>query len=155
MAVRFAAGLGYFAICAGMLTAMTDVGFGRMYLAVLGAGAACAALVLCWMTLWALRKDSRPGQFTIGSLFFLTALLAILLAGARWVSLHLDPRIQSAISATPARVALVAGVSLLPLVVAVPFLAWMSEAVIWFGVWLLRQPAVRERMGWRRKGGPE
>jgi hypothetical protein len=116
------------------------------YLAVL-AGAALATVVgLTWLTLWARRKDSRMGQFQIGSLFFLTALLAMLLGTARWTIGRMGTE-RYPLGDAFALLAVVTCVWLFLAAISLPFVMGMAESVVWAGVWSLRQPIVRRAIG--------
>jgi uncharacterized membrane protein YidH (DUF202 family) len=101
-------------------------------------------LALAWLTLWGERRDSRLGQFGVGSLLFLAVYIAMYCGVVRWVwtteseRAGSDPQDYVALGAIAA-VCLVVGL------VGIPFLVRMTEALLWGAVWLLNHPWVRSR----------
>ncbi|HVW36897.1 MAG TPA: hypothetical protein VHB99_06315, partial [Pirellulales bacterium] len=111
---------------------------------------------------WAQRQNSLPGQFTIGSLLFATCFAAIFFAAVRWLGSNLafiPPRSSPSGSVYFG----VAFSSLLIVVISIPIVLGMLDALLRMASWLLRQPAVRpwvrfvlrgvRRVGNRDSGG--
>lgn len=111
----------------------------------------CAGLVLWWMTLWASRRESRLGQFGIGSLLFVTLFVAMFLGFVRW--LVSEGKAYGTVAAGEEDMAF--------LIIAPAFLIWsgvslgilpgMVEAVLWGAVWFLKRPVVRRWFRRKRK----
>jgi hypothetical protein len=142
MWLRFAAGLIYFALVAALLAGATDTSFLSVYPVLLAGVAAATAIGLLWLTLWARRHDSRPGQFQVGSLFFLTLEAGLLFAAIRWTAarfaqLHLRRSEQDF------GFAFAAAFWLLVMPIGILVAIFMAEATIWAGVWLLKRPFAR------------
>jgi hypothetical protein len=143
---RFLGGLCYLAFVAFVLSAVTTVAFGPMFLAVLAGAAFCTGLALFWMTRWAMREDGRPRQFSLGSLFFLTTFVAIYLAAVRWLVVNLRWPSSSGPPAADEQSRLFIGVGigcLFLAAISIPIVLGMAEALVWFGVWLVRRPVLR------------
>lgn len=107
----------------------------------------CSGLLLWWMTLWASRRESRLGQFGVGSLLFAAVFVALFLGFVRWIVMA--PLPAGTVLTNPGELfCVVALVVLFWLVVSLRILAGLTEAVLWGAVWVLNRPGVRR---WRRR----
>ncbi|MBN2581304.1 MAG: hypothetical protein JXB10_20150 [Pirellulales bacterium] len=68
--------MAYFALIAALLGG-DGISFFLILFGLVCSVAFCGGILLWWMTLWASRKESRLGQFTVGSLLFATFFLAL------------------------------------------------------------------------------
>jgi hypothetical protein len=144
----FFAGLGYLAVVALAVTAMTEAPYLLVFPGLVAGALFCGNLVLLWMTLWARRKDSRLGQFTIGSMLFLMTFTAFFFGFVRWLTTRALQRWPSPNATEPFVV--IAIMCLVLTFVSVPFVVGMTDAVLWAAVWCIRRPRVRR---WLRKEG--
>jgi len=126
----------YLAGFAAVLSAATDVHFVQMFAAVAAMAIACCGLSLTWLVLWARRLDSRLGQFTVGSLLFLTLLVSLALSFVSWVASHLDRQIAVA---SGERFAVAAVISAGFAVPAIPLLVRATESVVWLAALAVRR----------------
>jgi uncharacterized membrane protein len=133
---RLLVGLGWLAIVASVVSAATAIPFPRVFAVILAYALICSGLGLAWLTLWAERKDSRLGQFTIGSLLFLTVFVAIFFGGVRWIVALSPFRDKFGSILLPSLVAVVCSVS--------PVLG-MTEALLWLAVWCIKRRPPRRR----------
>jgi hypothetical protein len=147
------AGSAYLAGTAAIIGGVTGNPFGLMLLAVVSVAAVSVFLILLWMTLWARRKESRLGQFTVGSLLFLMALVSLYFACSSWVATEM-----LSVRAVQSRAeGMLAGcvICLVLTLLAVPLLARTSESVIWLAVLVLRSRPLQDWLNARRRrGGP-
>ncbi len=139
---RVAAGLAYFAIVATFLALATNVNYFWVYSALLAGVAVATAIGLVWLTLWARRHDSRPGQFQIGSLFFLTLEAGLLFAAIRWTAGRFA---HANLPATEQEIGFAFAIAfwLLAMPIGIFAAIFMAEGTIWTGVWLLKQPLAK------------
>ncbi len=141
-------GVGYLAMLAGVIGEVTDSPFLLVFAAVAFGAVSLCALTLVWITLWALRDNSRLGQFGIASILFLTVFVAVFFGVIRWLVdnsgfLSEDRQgIQTFAS--------VGVVCLLVAVLAIPFLLLMTESLLWASVWLVRRDWIRRWLSRRR-----
>jgi hypothetical protein len=89
LALRFAAGLAWLAMLAAIFSSMTNSSFFLMFAALVTGAVFTAGLAVVWLARWAVRENARPGQFSIGSLLFLTVFVAIYFGAVRWLASHL------------------------------------------------------------------
>lgn len=132
----FLAGLLWTAAVAACLSLGTQCPFPFAFVTVLGGFLVCGGLGLWWLTLWARQKNGRLGQFGIGSLLFLTLFAAIFLGTVRWIvvqALHQSPRADSA-----GLFCIVALICLVVVLISIPWVLRMSEALLWAGVWFFK-----------------
>lgn len=141
-------GLLWLALPAAVLHVVTGYPFVFIFVMLFLGSLLCCGLGLWWMTLWALRRDSRVGQFTVGSLLFATLFLAMFLGFVRWVvgAGAAAQGFHGSQDNGPVFLA-VALICLVWCAISVSIVASMTEAVLWGAVWLLKRPAVRR---WRR-----
>jgi hypothetical protein len=134
-------GLAYLALVAAGLSEAIGQPFGVTFLAVFCGAVFTSGLAIWWMTLWARRKEARAGQFTIGSLLFLTAFVAIYFSAISWL-VSLLPR-------GPGRppdgsvfvwAAVTMGVVAL---FSIPFVLFVADGLVWAAVWVVSHPRVR------------
>jgi hypothetical protein len=148
----FLAGLLYLALVAGIFCLITGSPFPLVFAAVVAGSLFCGGLGLAWITLWAVRKDARLGQFTVGSLLFLMVFVAIFFGMVRWLATRIAEQ-----DGAPDDLFMFAWFTVMCLVltgVAIPLVLRMTEAVLWAAVWLVRRPAVRHWLAARRKARP-
>ncbi len=150
---RFFAGLSYLALISWVLCAVTERHFLTVFAAVVFGSLFCSGLALAWMTLWAVRKDSRLGQFGLGSLFFLTAFVALYCAAVRWVVIEIESNSTLPVRRDELFLPVAIG-GLLASIVAVPLVAGMTESLLWFAVWTVRRPLIRRLLIKRRRRDP-
>jgi hypothetical protein len=148
----FLVGLAYLAALSLAIVALTGTAFWIVFPAVVAGAAAASGLALAWATLWALRDDGRLGQFTVGSLLFLTVFVSGYFALVRWLAIAARQNLKLDIPDAPA-FATFGVASLLPILIGIPLMVRMAESVVWFGVWLVRRPAVRDWLRRRRDSG--
>ncbi len=99
-------------------------------------------LGLIWFTRWAMRKDSRFGQFSISTLLLMLFYAGLYCGIIRWLTLNSS---FGETSGTPDNFMAfwrVATVFTVFSVVAIPFVINMTESLLWFAVWLQRRPAI-------------
>lgn len=124
-----------------------------VFFAVLAGAAFSTTLAIAWLTCWAVREDSRPGQFGLGSLFFLTTLAAVYFGLVRWLVVHS----RYPIARGPGQVwqeYLVVGILCAVLsLLGVPFLLMMAESLVWVAVAIVRRPWVQRWLKRRRSDG--
>lgn len=107
----------------------------------------CSGLVLWWMTLWASRRESRLGQFGVGSLLFAALFVAMFLGFVRWNMIASAP--EGTVFTNPGELfSIIALVLLVWLLLSFRILAGLTEAVLWGAVWVLNRPGFRR---WRRR----
>jgi hypothetical protein len=142
---RFLAGLAWTAAVASIFSLRTRCPFLFAFAAVLGGFFVYGGLGLWWLTLWARQKDARPGQFGIGSLLFLMVFAALFFGTVRWI-VDLGPQ------ANDAEAFCICALACLVLaVISVPFVLFMSEAVICAAVWFIKRPHVGRWIRGRRR----
>ena len=146
---RFLAGLFYLSVVSAILWVATGRPFAVVMAAVVVMALLCSGLALLWLTLWAVRKDSRLGQFGIGSLFFLTALVALYFSAVRWVALEIGENPWQPQPADELFLPVAVG-GLLFACLGVPLMMGMTESLMWFAVWLVRRPTIRRFLARRR-----
>ena len=132
--------VGYLAVAAIPLTALTDIAYTNVLAAMVCLAIVTSSTALTWLILWARRKDSRLGQFTVGSLLFLMLFASLYFSFCRWVAAHiaLGVEMESGDSL------LVAALACLVLaLLAIPFLIWATESVVWLAALAVRTRTVR------------
>ena len=143
---QFLAGMVYWSVTAAMVSEATGQHFGIVLPAVLCGGFFCCGLGLVWITLWAQRKHSRLGQFTVGSLFFLTLFASLFLSFVQWFvaksNLRHGPNAPGFITT--------AIICAFWLLIAFPLHLHMAHGVVLFGVWIVKRPLVRRWLRARR-----
>jgi hypothetical protein len=146
---QFFLGLFYLSVVAGMLSGATRHPFVIVLVAVIGGALSCSILALTWLTLWAVRRDSRIGQYGIGSLLFLTVFVALYFGLVRWTAdaIGQNPHVQVSRGEVLTSVAIVC---LITSILAVPFVLGMTESLVWFAVWVLRRRPIQRLL--RRRG---
>lgn len=142
LAARLVGAVAWLAFIALLAAAGTHTAFAPVFAVVLAGALACGVLALAWLTLWAQRQNSLPGQFTIASLLFATCFAAIFFAAVRWLGSNLafiPPR-----SSPSGSVYLgVAFSSLLIVAISIPIVLGMLDALLRMAIWFMRRPAVR------------
>jgi len=137
--LQLAAGVMYLAFVSGFLSAVTDNPFWAVFVGVVTAAVFYVGLALCWVTLWARREDSKVGQYTIGSFFFLTVFLAGFLSLTRWVATAFAREDLGSTTPTVGQFLAVALVCSVFLTASIPFMLRAAESVIWLSVRFLRR----------------
>lgn len=130
----FLAGLLWFCLLAWPASLLLDIPFWKVLPVLFGGSVAVGGLALWWLALWARRKETRPGQFGVGSLMFLTLFAALYLGAVRGL-LTLAPDAPAGIWVF----LLTALFGLLPVAVSIPFVLMMLDALLWAGVWVVRR----------------
>jgi len=145
---RFLVGLFYLGFVAQILSNAIRQPFWVTFSAVLCGAVFTSGLAIWWLTLWALRKDAQPGQFTIGSLMFLTAFVALYFSAISWlVSLLPLGSASSPRGSVFAWAALAMGVLGL---ISIPFVLFVADGIVWAGVWVVKRLGTRRPTGTRR-----
>ena len=152
--LQFFLGLLYLGVVAGLLSIATWHPFVVVLVAVIGGALSCSILALTWLTLWAVRRDSRIGQYGIGSLLFLTVFVALYFGLVRWTAdaIGQNPHVQVSREEVLTSVALMC---LCASILAVPFVLGMTESLLWFAVWVLRRRPVQRLLRRRGERGKE
>ena len=109
----------------------------------------CSAVALVWLIRAASQKEGRPGQFGIASLLLTTVFLAVYFSIVRWLAVHL--KIAPGGADNAALLIPVAMMALLFVLLSVPFVAYMTESLIWFAVWIVRRRFVQRLVVRRRR----
>ncbi len=139
---RFCGGVAWAALISAMVSAATRTSFWPVFLVALPGMLATAALGLAWLTLWAQRRNSLPGQFTIGSMLFATCFVAIFFAAVRWIGAHVShfhgmhPAEGQVYLPVTIMVALAAAIS-------IPIALGMLDSMLRAAIWSLRKPSAR------------
>jgi hypothetical protein len=145
---RFLVGLFYLGLVAQMLSIAIQQPFWVTLSAVLCGAVFTSGLAIWWLTRWALRKDARPGQFTIGSLMFLTAFVALYFSAiSSLVSLLPLGSARPPQGSVFAWAGLAMGVLAL---VSIPFVLFVADGIVWAGVWVVKRLRPRHPAGTRR-----
>lgn len=142
LAARVVGAVAWLAFVAALAAASTQAAFAPVFAVVMAGALACGVLTLAWLTLWAQRQNSLPGQFTIGSLLFATCFAAIFFAAVRWLGSNLafvPPRSSPSGSVYFG----VAFSCLLIVAISIPIVLGMLDALLRIAIWFIRQPAVR------------
>ncbi|HEV7225285.1 MAG TPA: hypothetical protein VGN42_21445 [Pirellulales bacterium] len=140
--LRFFGGIAWFGFLAWLVSISTRTPFRAAFVVVSGGGILTACLALAWLTLWAQRRNSVAGQFTIGSVLFATCFAAIFCAAVRWIGVQLDrgPRLPSGGGWLFLPVAFAVSIAA---VISIPIVFGMLNSMLRFGIWSLRRPALR------------
>lgn len=140
--LRFCGGIVWLAFLASLVSTYTQTPLGPVFVVVSGGTTLTACLALAWLTLWAGRRNSLPGQFTVGSLLFATCFAAIFFAAVRWIGAALKRAhdFPSGGGWLFLPVALAVSVAV---VFSIPIVFGMLNSMLRFGIWSMRQPAVR------------
>lgn len=127
---------------AAIVSAATRTRFWPVFSVVSGGTMLTGCLALAWLTLWAGRRNSLPGQFTIGSLLFATGFTAIFFAAVRWIGVALEHAhdLRSGGGWLFLPVAFAVSVAV---VLSVPIVFGMLNSMLRAGIWSMCQPAVR------------
>jgi len=150
--LNVAASLVYFASLAWGLSMITQTPFVWVLPGLFGVVFLYGVLTLVWLTTWAHHEDGRLGQFRIGSLFFLTAFVAIFFSVVRWMTVRIctlreiSPGSDDALAMFAAIAIGTLGVAL----TTVKPVLFVIDALLHVGNWLIRRPAVRARLRKRR-----
>ena len=122
---RFLTGLGYLALVAVVLSGLTSHGFLIVFPAVVCGALFCSAVVLFMLTRWAVREESRFGQFGIGTMLILTGLVSMYFAAVRWLMVGRSPGSGEDLGFLG-----IALVCLVLAVVSIPFVLGMAESLV-------------------------
>jgi hypothetical protein len=138
---QFIGGMVYLAFISGVLTGVTEGNFFVVFAAVITGVVFTGTAILVWATSWAIRKESRRGQFSIATMMFLTFLAALYLGVIRLIANQIDlPRNEEPTF-------LIAAVACVMLTVfSAPFLLLLMESLVWFAAWLVRRPWMQARI---------
>jgi hypothetical protein len=143
---RFIFGMAWLAIIAGRLTQLTGYPFAAMYAVTVCGALFISGLALTWLFRWAVNERSRERQFAVSSLFFLTTFVALYFAAIRWIAGQIETDVGQQLP-WQAMLAVALAVAVFAIVTC-PFVLWVTEALLWFAVWLVRWPPARSV--WRR-----
>lgn len=143
----FIVGMAWLAGIAAGVSSISGHSFLTTYLAVVCGTLFTGGLCLAWLARWALNKKARGGQFGVASLFFLITLIAVFLSAVRLLFVSFQALLAKQdldIAQLPSWVMLPIGlVCLLVVLISVPVVLRLLEAVMWFAVWVVRHPATR------------
>lgn len=139
--LRFMAGLAWLAVMAELLSRLADRPFAVVYAVTVGVSLFASGLALTWLYRWALNENSRERQFGISSLLFATTFIAIYFAGVRWAAAQVEARVHEHLPWQALAAIIVAWTVFIG--VTCPFVLWITEALLWFAVWLVRKPPVK------------
>ena len=148
---RFAGGIAWLAFVALFAAMYTRTAFAPVFAVVLGGALACGVLALAWLTLWAQRRNSIAGQFTIGSLLFATSFAAIFFAAVRWLGTNwaFGPRPASPSGASYFGIAVGC---LIVLAISIPIVFGMLESLLRLAIWLMHLPVARPALRFVLRG---
>ena len=146
--LRLLAGLLYLSLVSAILSDVTGHHFLPVLVGVIAGALFCSSLALVWLTLWAVRRDSRLGQFGIGSLFFLTLFVAMYFGLVRWLVVALESN-QGPPEGAQSLFVRLAIFSLGPMLFSIPFVLGVTESLLWLAVWVLRRRPIRRLLAKR------
>lgn len=136
---RFGGGIAWAAMVASIISAATETPFMLVFFVFFFGSLVTAAVGLAWLTLWAQRDNSLPGQFSIGSLLFATCFIAIFFAAVRWIGANLS-HVRGAEGWMYLPIAMACGLAGL---ITVPIAFGMLDSMLRAANWSLKQPLVR------------
>jgi hypothetical protein len=138
---RFAVGMAWLAMVAGGLTLLTDYPFALVYAAMVCGALFTSGLAITWLFRWAVNEQAREGQFALSSLLFFTTFAAIYFAAIRWIVVHIEAQVQQRLPWQG--LVFVAFACTLLAILTCPAVLCVTEALLWFAVWLVRWPPAR------------
>jgi hypothetical protein len=135
-------GAAFLAGLASLLAPAAKIHYLYALAGVVGYLALCVGLGMTWLVLWARRTESRLGQFTTGSFFFLAAFVAIFASTVQWFSNLVGLPLGTA------------ALFVIPLLcLALRFVIPMTESILWGAVWLVRRRRVQKLLAALRSRG--
>jgi hypothetical protein len=149
--LHFLAGLAYTALVATFFSGCTQCAFPFVFTAVLSGFFVCGGLGLWWLKLRVTKKDARLGQFSVGSLLFLMAFVAMFFGTVRWIVVRVSQQEQGLQADSVTLFCIFAPICLVLAPISMPFVLRMIEAVIWAAVWFVKRPPVHRWIRGRRK----
>ena len=138
---RFIVGMNWLAMVAGGLTLLTDYPFVAMYAATVCGALFTSGLALTWLFRWAVNEHARERQFGLSSLLFFTTFAAIYFAAIRWIVVHIEAQVHQVLP-WQALIFVAFACTLLAILTS-PAVLCVTEALLWFAVWLVRWPPAR------------
>jgi hypothetical protein len=134
--------MAYAAALANIFGAATHCTFPFAFASILGMFVICGVLGLWWLTRCARQKDSRRGQFGIGSLLLLTVFAAMFLGTVRWIVLRVEEK--QPLPDSLGAFCVIAVVCSFFACISIPFVLCLNEALLWAAVWLIRSPLLQD-----------
>lgn len=138
---RFLVGVAYLTMVTFVVTPYMRLPLPHTFLIMAGLAFVCCSLGLTWLTLWA-QRGQRSGQFALASLFFLTVYPALFLSIVRLVALGMNAEGYEYVDALQRS----ASLCLLLSIAAIPFMAWLTESLLWTAVYLIRRLRAGQRL---------
>lgn len=148
------AALIYLAWIAGVLDILTGISYGWVLAALVALAVCYPAMPLLWLTLWARRRDSRLGQFTVGSLLFSMLFLSVFLSFVGWVASSPGGQLRLQEPGSSEAFLFSAIICIIFFALAIPLLIWATESAVWLAVLAVRSRAVRNWLARRRRRQP-
>jgi hypothetical protein len=136
-------GLGYLTWVALWFCQLARTPFWATWMTVLTGAILLTTLLLACLMRWVRRDHLPERQFSLATLLLAIFVLAVFLALVRWLILR-QPSIPAG---DPVFFVVFALVCLAILVSALPGTLLMADALLWLGVWLLRQRTPRSPSG--------
>ena len=144
---RSVGGLAYLGFVALIMSGLTGKPFLLVLLGLLFGVFFSGGVALVWLVRWALRQESRVGQFSIASLLLVTAFAAAFFGAVRWLVTNVDHR------QVPGRFERVYVVVVCVFLagIGIPVVLCLMESLVWLAAWLVRRPAVQRWLASRRR----
>ena len=145
---RSVGGLAYLGLVALVLSGLTGRPVWLILLGLVFGAFFSGAVALVWLVRWALRQESRVGQFSIASLLLVTALAAAFFGAVRWLVTSVEGRqIPGRFSAV-----YVATLCVFLAGLGIPVVLYLMEAFVWLAAWLVWRPTVQRWLKRKRRG---
>jgi hypothetical protein len=145
--LQFIAGMLYLAMISLVLSVVLRYTFLSTYASVLGVTLLSSILALVWITRWAERRDSKLGQFGIGSLLFLMLFAAIFCSILRVIIARMDEIERIDESHRLAVIAALGAFIAVVILLSFPLVLHMVESLLKAAVWLIHRPWLRRSVG--------
>lgn len=141
--LNFIKGSAYLAGVSFLASSILRYPFAPTFAAVAAGTLSCSAVALVWITLWAQRRESRLGQFGIGSLLFLTLFVAVFCATVRFcatriMELYPGDRVEPTLTMIS-----VATLTLIGVACSLFFVIRLLESLLNGLTWMIRRPWFR------------
>ena len=129
-------GIGWLFFCAYVLSHLTDLGWLQLLVALFLCTCVTVGLSLLLLTRWALRAESRIGQFGVGTTIVIVTLVSLGLSLVRWLTDHVELAWSSPF----------VGMTLLCFFLfgcGIRLILPATESLAWLAVWIVRRPAIQ------------
>jgi len=150
---QFVIGLLFLAFISWVFCEKNLWGFFGTFALLICAVAIVAGLTLTWLARWAMRKNSRFGQFGISTMLLMLFFAGLYCGIIRWLTLQ-SPWSNTGNGDDILVFVSTAVVFTILSIAAIPFVIGITESLLWFAVWLQKRHAIRRlllRFGRRRE----